>query len=380
MAWDVIVVGAGAAGSATAFELATRGKRVLLLEQFGVAHERGSSHGLTRIIRLAYFEHPSYVPLLRRAYERWRELESASGRKLLHATGSIDAGGADSRTVRGSLHSCAVHELEHEVLTSDELSARYPGYALPAGYTAVLQPDGGFLIPEACIEAHVALARAAGADVRTEEKVVNLTATPGGNVAVETATERFEAGQAVVAAGAWLPVLFPELAPFVQPERQVLAWFAISDRDLFAPARFPVFNLDHAGKHWYGFPEFGVPGFKVGCYNHLREQADPDTLDRTDVRPRDIDLLRELVTDCFPAAAGEALMSKVCMFTNTPDEHFILDRHPDLPQVVLASPCSGHGFKFASVVGEILADLVERDTTPHDISLHRLTRFSPIDR
>jgi sarcosine oxidase len=380
MAWDVIVVGAGAAGSAAAFELATRGKRVLLLEQFGVGHEQGSSHGLTRIIRLAYFEHPSYVPLLRRAYERWRELESASGRKLLHITGSIDAGDADSRTVRGSLHSCAVHGLEHEVLTSAELSVRYPGYALPAGHTAVFQPEGGFLIPEACIEAHVALARAAGAEVRTEEKVVSLAATPGGNVVVETLTARFEAGQAVVAAGAWLPTLFPQLAPVVQPERQVLAWFAISDRDAFAPSRFPVFNLDHAGEHWYGFPEFGVPGFKVGCYNHLRERADPDTLDRSEVGSRDIDLLRRVVTDCFPAADGEVLMSRVCMFTNTPDEHFILDRHPDLPQVVLASPCSGHGFKFASVVGEIVADLVERDSTSHDISLHRLSRFPPISR
>ena len=380
MAWDVIVIGAGAMGSATAFELATRGKRVLLLEQFGVAHERGSSHGLTRIIRLAYFEHPSYVPLLRRAYERWRELESAAGRKLLHITGSIDAGPADSRTVRGSLHSCAVHDLEHEVLTSAELSARCPGYALPLEHLAVFQPDGGFLVPEACIEAQVALARAAGAEVHTEEKVVSLAGTPGGNVLVHTVSGRFEAGQAVVAAGAWLPVLCPEFAPLVQPERQVLAWFAVSDHDAFTPSRFPVFNLDHDGEHWYGFPEFGVPGFKVGCYHHLREHVDPDALDRSDVRPRDIDLLRHVVADCFPAAAGEVLRSKVCMFTNTPDEHFILDRHPEMPQVVLASPCSGHGFKFASVVGEIVADLVERDATAHDISLHRLSRFSPIDR
>jgi len=378
VAWDVIIVGAGAMGSAAAYHLAKRGKRVLVLEQFGIGHERGSSHGLTRIIRLAYFEHPSYVPLLRRAFELWRELERASGRVLLHITGSIDAGLPDSRTVRGSLRSCAEHDLPHEVLTAAELRARCPGYALPDDYLAVLQPDGGFLIPEACIEAHIALAKAAGAAVRTGAKVVSLAAIPGGGVVAHTTEEEFEAEQVVVAAGAWLPVLVPALAPVLRVERQVLAWFDISDRDAFSPSRFPVFNLDHDGEHWYGFPEFGVPGFKFGCYHHLHEVVDPDALDRDAVRQRDIDLLRRGVAACFPAADGDALMTKVCLFTNTPDEHFILDRFPDAPQIVLASPCSGHGFKFASVVGEIVADLVQRDGTAHDIALHRFARFSPL--
>jgi len=378
VAWDVIIVGAGAMGSAAAYHLAKRGKRVLVLEQFGIGHERGSSHGLTRIIRLAYFEHPSYVPLLRRAFELWRELERASGRVLLHITGSIDAGLPDSRTVRGSLRSCAEHDLPHEVLTAAELRARCPGYALPDDYLAVLQPDGGFLIPEACIEAHIALAKAAGAAVRTGAKVVSLAAIPGGGVVAHTTEEEFEAEQVVVAAGAWLPVLVPALAPVLRVERQVLAWFDISDRDAFSPSRFPVFNLDHDGEHWYGFPEFGVPGFKFGCYHHLHEVVDPDALDRDAVRQRDIDLLRRGVAACFPAADGDALMTRVCLFTNTPDEHFILDRFPDAPQIVLASPCSGHGFKFASVVGEIVADLVQRDGTAHDIALHRFARFSPL--
>jgi sarcosine oxidase len=378
VSWDAIIVGAGAMGSAAAYHLAKRGQRVLVLEQFGIAHERGSSHGLTRIIRLAYFEHPSYVPLLRRAFELWRELEQSAGRRLLHVTGSIDAGHPDSRTVRGSLHSCQVHDLPHEVLTAAELSARCPGYALPSDYLAVLQPDGGFLIPEACIEAHIALAVAAGADVRTGVKALTLAATPGGGVVVHTADQAFEAAQVVVAAGPWLPILVPALAPLLQVERQVLAWFETEDHDAFAPARFPVFNLDHDGEHWYGFPEFGVPGFKFGCYHHLQETVDPDALDRDAVRPQDIDILRRGVAACFPGANGEVRMSKVCLFTNTPDEHFILDRFPDAPQIVLASPCSGHGFKFASVVGEVVADLVQRDATPHDISLHRFARFSPI--
>jgi sarcosine oxidase len=299
MSWDVIVVGAGAMGSAVAYELSRRGQRVLVLEQFAVGHGRGSSHGLTRIIRLAYFEHPSYVPLLHRAFERWRDLEHASGRALLHVTGSIDAGPVDSRTVQGSLHSCDVHGLPHEVLTAAELSARCPGYVLPPEYLAVLQPDGGFLIPEACIAAHVELAMGAGADVRPNEKVVSVEPTPSGGVVVHTASQRFEAGQAVVAAGAWLGVLVPALGALVRAERQVLAWFAVADRDAFAPSLFPVFNLDHDGEHWYGFPEFGVPGFKLGCYHHLRERVDPDALDRDAVRPRDLELLRRGVAGCF---------------------------------------------------------------------------------
>jgi sarcosine oxidase len=276
VSWDAIIVGAGAMGSAAAYHLAKRGKRVLVLEQFGIAHERGSSHGLTRIIRLAYFEHPSYVPLLRRAFELWRDLEHASGRRLLYVTGSIDAGLADSRTVRGSLQSCAVHDLPHQVLTAAELSARCPGYALPHDYLAVLQPDGGFLIPEACIEAHVALAMAAGADVRTGAKILTLAATPGGGVVVHTAEERFEAAQVVVAAGAWLPILLPAMGPLLRVERQVLAWFDTADRDAFSPARFPVFNLDHDGEHWYGFPEFGVPGFKFGPTTICAKRSIPD--------------------------------------------------------------------------------------------------------
>jgi sarcosine oxidase len=374
MTYDVIVAGGGAMGSATALHLARRGARVLLLERFGIPHEQGSSHGFTRIIRLAYFEHPSYVPLLRRAYELWEALERDSGESLLHITGSIDAGPADSRTVRGSRHSCEVHGLEHEVLTSAQLSARYPGYALPADYLAVWQPRGGFLVPERCITAHVAVAARLGVAVRAEEPVLRWTSTAEG-VEVETARGRYAAGQLVVAAGGWTGALIPALAPMLTPERQVLAWFDLDDRDAFAPARFPVFNLDHAGEHWYGFPEFGTPGFKVGCYHHRREVVNPDQLDRAVVQPADVTLLHQVVRDCFPAVGRTPLLTKTCLFTNTPDEHFILDRLPEAPAVVVAHACSGHGFKFSSVIGEIVAELTLDGTTPHDIALHRLSRF-----
>lgn len=377
MTYDVIVAGGGAMGSATALHLARRGARVLLLERFRIPHEAGSSHGFTRIIRLAYFEHPSYVPLLRRAYELWEALERDAGESLLHITGSVDAGPADSRTVRGSRHSCEAHGLEHEVLTSAELSARCPGYALPADYLAVWQPRGGFLVPERCITAHAALAARRGADVREEEPVLRW-APRDGAVEVETPRGRYHAGQLVVAAGSWTGALVPPLAPLLQPERQVLAWFALDDRDAFAPARFPVFNLDHAGEHWYGFPEFGTPGFKVGCYHHRREVVDPDRLERGVVLPHDVALLQRVVRDCFPAVGLEPLLTRTCLFTNTPDEHFILDRLPGAPSVVVAHACSGHGFKFSSVIGEIVADLVLDGSTPHDIALHRLSRFPSV--
>jgi sarcosine oxidase len=375
MTYDVIVAGGGAMGSATAFHLARRGARVLLLERFRIPHEQGSSHGFTRIIRLAYFEHPSYVPLLRRAYELWEALERDAGEPLLHITGSVDAGPADSRTVTGSRHSCEVHDLDHEVLSSAELSARFPGYALPADYLAVLQPRGGFLVPERSITAHVAVAARYGAVVREEEPVVRWSPTAMG-VEVETPTGRYQAGQLVVAAGSWTRTLLPSMAPLLSPERQVLAWFDLDDRDAFAPARFPVFNLDHAGEHWYGFPEFGTPGFKIGCYHHAREVVDPDHLDRAAVRPDDVALLHRVVRDCFPGVGSAPLLAKTCLFTNTPDEHFILDRLPESPAVLIAHACSGHGFKFSSVIGEIVADLALDGATRHDIALHRLSRFS----
>lgn len=256
MSYDVIVLGAGGMGSATAYQLARRGARVLLLERYGIPHEQGSSHGFTRIIRLAYFEHPSYVPLLRRAYDLWEELERESHESLLHITGSIDAGAADSRTVTGSLHSCQVHDLPHEVLTSAELSRRFPGYGLPDELVAVWQPRGGFLVPEACITTQVTRAAHHGAEVRAHEQVLDWEAT-GSGVVVTTDRGRYEAGRLVVAAGSWTGALVPALQRWLVPERQVLAWFDLADRDLFAPSHFPVFNLDFGGEHWYGFPSLG---------------------------------------------------------------------------------------------------------------------------
>jgi sarcosine oxidase len=371
---DVIIVGAGGMGTAAAAHLAARGRRVRVLEQFSLAHDRGSSHGLTRIIRLAYFEHPSYVPLLRRAFELWRELEARAGERLLHITGGLDVGAEGGEVFEGSRRSCVEHDLRHEVLTGRELGRRFPAWHLEDEAAAVLQPDGGFLRPEACILAHAAQATAAGAEVHQGEAVLEWETTPGG-VRVRTNGGVYEAAQLVLAAGAWMGRLLPGLSHLMQPERQVLGWFEVTDHPRFTPARFPVFVHDAAEGRFYGFPEFETPGLKIGRYHHRGEPTSPDTVDRA-CHPEDEAALRAAVTRYFPGAAGPLLRSAACMFTNTPDEHFIIDRHPASAAVLVVSPCSGHGFKFCSVVGEIVADLVMRDLTAHDISAFRLARFA----
>ena len=369
--FDVIVVGVGGLGSAALFHLARTGLRVLGIERFGVPNEQGSSHGVTRIIRLAYYEHPSYVPLLSRAYELWRELETVAGERLLHITGSVDAGPPDSFVFEGSVRSCVEHGLEHEVLDAAEVNRRYPGYRLPAESMAVFQPDGGFLLPERCIVAHVDAARTMGAAVKTNERVLGWEPASGG-VRVTTDRAIYEAERLVLAAGAWEGELtgLPVVA-----ERQVLAWLDPLSPELFSPARFPVFNLVVEEGRYYGFPVFGIPGFKFGRYHHLEEQGDPDVLDREPSR-RDEQVLRAFAERYFPEGAGPTSSLKACLFENTPDEHFLLGFHPEHENVVVAGGGSGHAFKFASVIGEIVAQLVHGESPRLDISLLSPRRFS----
>jgi sarcosine oxidase len=375
--YDVIVAGVGGMGSAAAFHLARRGHRVLGLERFTIPNEMGSSHGASRIIRLAYFEDPSYVPLLRRSYELWRELERGWDEQLLHMTGCINVGAPGTAVIDGCLRSCLEHGLQHEVLDAAEVMKRFPAYRLPAETMAVLEAEGGFLVPEGCIDAHAAGARSAGADLRPGEAVTDWEAIPGG-VRVQTGQGSYEAARLVLTAGSWNGKLAPVLAPVLQPERQVLAWLEVHRPELFEAAAFPVFVMDVPEGMYYGFPLFsgGPPGFKLGRFHHRREPADPDQLDRGGAGPEDEDLLRSFAASYFPEGAGRALAMKVCMFTNTPDEHFLIDLHPAFPQVVLGAGFSGHGFKFCSVVGEILADLALDGGTRHDIDLFRARRFS----
>src|SRR3954465_15270792 len=304
--YDVIVLGIGGMGSATLFHLATRGVRVLGLERFDLVHEYGSSHGLTRIIRLAYWEHPTYVALLRRAYELWRELERAAGEQLLYITGSVDAGPPGSRIFEGALKSSELHGLQHEVLNGSELHHRFPGYRLPGTMQCLYQPDGGFLLPERCNVAHVTQALEKGAEGRFREPALEW-GVQGDHVWVRTGRTRYEAGRLVICAGPWASKLVPELAQLAVPERQVLAWLQPSRPEYFRPGAFPVFNLEVEEGRYYGFPSFLIPGFKFGKYHHRGEQGDPDAVNR-EPEPEDEELLRAFARRYFPEGAGPTIM------------------------------------------------------------------------
>ena len=373
--YDAIVIGLGAMGSAALYHLANRGLRVLGLEQFEIPHDKGSSHGVNRIFRLAYYEHPSYVPLMRRARDLWIELEARGDERLIYVTGSIDAGPPDSVVFAGSRESCLIHGLDHEVLDSAELAGRFPGYRLPEDMMGLFQPEGGFVLSEKAIEAHVRVAVANGAEVETRQPVRQWRSTPDGGVQVETAAGRYEAGNLIITAGAWAGALVPRLQSLAIPERQVLGWFQPLRPQLFTLDRFPVFNLAAPEGRYYGFPVFGVPGFKIGRYHHLDEATTPETIDR-ELHDRDEAILRLAVRRYFPDADGPTTALRTCMFTNTPDEHFLIDTPPDQPQVVFAAGFSGHGFKFASAVGEILADVAHEGHTDTDISMFSLSRFT----
>ncbi len=371
--YDAIVCGLGAMGSAALYELSRRGKRVVGIDRFTPGHDRGSSHGATRIIRLAYFEHPSYVPLLRRAYELWRALEAAAGRPLLHITGIAEVGSPDGTLVQGTLAAARQHTIPHEVLAALDLMQRYPAFRLPPHFIGVVQPDGGFVEAEASIHAMLTLAQKLGAEVRSGEMVCAVEPRASG-VRIVTEHGTIDADIAIVAFGPWTKTLLPSLPAPLDVTRQVMGWFAPIEPEKFAPGRFPVFLIEGAHGVHYGFPPFDGSGVKIAKHHHCNETVDPDTHDRR-VSAKDEALMRAAVAEHLPGANGPMIDARTCLYTVTPDGDFLIDRMPGTPQVIVASPCSGHGFKFAPVVGEILADLATIGTTRHDISRFRLGRF-----
>ena len=371
--FDCIVIGVGGMGSSTLYNLAKRGRRVLGLEQFDIPHAEGSSHGVNRIIRLAYYEHPSYVPLLRRAYELWSDIESVTGEQLLYKTGSIDTAPSGHEVFEGSLESCLLHDIPHRVLNHAQINEEFPGYQLPPGHMGLLQGDGGFVLSERSIVAYANAAMSTGAEIHAREVVSGWEPDQGG-VRVFTDRGEYTAERLVITAGAWTSGMVPILDDLAVPERQVLAWLQPIDGSLYTPEVFPVFNAYFDEGRYYGFPVYGIPGFKVGRYHHLEEVIDPDFAIKT-VNSEDEAVLRSAVERYFPKANGTTMTLKTCMFTNTPDEHFIVDLLPANSQVAVAAGFSGHGFKFASVIGEILADLAINGETEHNIDLLKIDRF-----
>ncbi|MEM7330889.1 MAG: N-methyl-L-tryptophan oxidase [Chloroflexota bacterium] len=373
--FNTIVVGVGGMGSATCYELSKRGLRVLGIEKFDIPHDLGSSHGYTRIIRQPYYENPNYVMLIKRAYELWDEIETRTNSRILYKNGSLDIGPADSWVFKGSLKSAVEHDLKYEVISGKEISMRWPGYQLPHDLMGIYQPDGGYLAPEKAIVSYVEAAHAMGAEIHGREEVLEWQPTSEGGVRVITDRAEYTADSLVYTAGAWNQNLLPFLNGLAIPERQVLAWLQPERPEMFQPDVFPVFNLLTKEGRYYGFPIHGVPGFKFGIYHHLEEHGFADEID-WEVYPDDEEMLREVAARYFPQGAGPTLTLKACMFTNSPDKQFIVDLHPEYPQVSFAAGFSGHGYKFASVIGEIMADLSERQSTRHDISFLSLARLT----
>jgi sarcosine oxidase len=370
----IVVIGLGAMGSAALCQLARRGIRATGIEQFAIGHDRGSSHGPTRMIRLAHFENNSYVPLLRRAYELWRELENLAEQTLVVKTGIAEIGLPDGALVRGTLAAASRYGLPHTVLDAKSLMRRYPSFKVPETYVAVLQPDGGYIEAAAAIDANIRIATAAGAVVRTSE-VVSAIEPYATGVRIRTDRAVIDADAVVIAAGPWMGKLLPHLRLPLRVTRQVVGWFAPVEAEQFAADRFPVFIIESQHGHHYGFPTYGQSGMKIAKHHHVREEVDADAYCRA-ISVQDEAIIRAPFAEYLPAANGRLIAAQTCLYTMTPDETFIIDRMSGYPNAVIASPCSGHGFKFSLVVGEILADLVTRGETAHDIRAFRLQRFA----
>jgi len=352
VAFDVIVVGAGGLGSAVLYHLARAGATVLGLDRFAPPHDRGSSHGGTRIYRQAYYEAPEYVPLAVRALELWRALERDSGTTLFAKTGGLTIGAEDSELVSGALRSAKLHGISHETLTASEASGRFPAFRPPENAIAVFEPTAGVLFPEACVSAHLTLARALGAAVIAGEPAVRVDQR-GTRPAVTTNRSTYRAKRVVVAAGAWAPRLLGADRLF-SVTRETVHWFARATEHA-ARGSCPVSMIDSGGGPiLYTIPDFG-DGFKAALHN-AGPVANPDAAADDDTAASAA-RVATLLADVAPGGAGALRTSEHCYYTKTPDGHFAIGALPSAPAILLASACSGHGFKFTSVLGEAVARL-----------------------
>ena len=362
-------------GSATLCQLALRGWRVLGLEQFSPGHSLGSSHGDSRIIRETYFEHPLYVPLVGRAHDLWRELEERSGASLMTINGGLMIGPPDGMVVSGTLRSAAEHNLPYELLAPQATRERFPAFRLAEHLVAVLDPRAGYLDPEACNKAHIKVAREAGAEARFNEPVL-AWAPDGAGVRVTTASGDNFADRLVIAGGAWSGELLRELRLPLTVERQSVFWLEPDgELESYDSARFPIYAYEYKpGSICYGFPRL-PRGVKASVMHDGETSQHPDRVRRT-VEEGEAEPLRAALRPVLPGLANAAIReSGVCIFTNAPDRDFIIDFHPHYPQVLVSSACSGHGFKFASALGEVHADLLTTGSARFDLSTFRIDRW-----
>lgn len=372
--FDVGIVGLGAMGSASMHALAQRGTRVIGFDQFAPPHTYGSTHGHTRIIREAYYEHPLYVPLVRRAYERWEALQKDAAKPLMVQTGGVMVGPEHGALVRGARQSVETHGIAHEMLDARSLNERFPAYRARAGWVALLEHRAGMLFPERCVKTMLASARKCGADIRDHEPVRRWTSSAR-SVAVETINGRYDVDRLVVAAGPWLPGLIDSLGVVLplEIERQLSHWFdPVSDAARYGADRCPIGLWEpRADEVFATLPNEGH-GVKCGVH-HAGVSTTPDSVDRT-VADSENEAARRVLNDVMPGAGGALREARVCLYTNTPDHHFIID-WIDGGRVLVVSPCSGHGFKFATAIGEIVCELVLDGKSWLDVAPFSLSRF-----
>jgi sarcosine oxidase len=355
-------------GSATLSHLARRGVRVLGVDRYSPPHTRGSTHGESRIIREAYYEHPLYVPLVRRAYQCWHDLEQETGAVIYRKTGGLMLGREDGPVVSGSRASALQHAITHQVLTAEQVRRDFPGFAPPDDFVGLWEERAGLLYPEAAVTAYLTQAARFGAVIRTDAPLLQWSADAAG-VRVETGQGRVTAQQLVLATGPWLGSHLGLAAPVLQVERQLFHWFQpVSDS-----RGWPVALWEHHRGGLFATLPDGIGRVKAGVH-HEGKIVDPETVERQTTPEEDAGI-RALVARYQPGAAGPLMGSAVCLYTNTPDRHFVIDRHRDHPNVLVLSPCSGHGFKFASAIGEVAADLLTGGRPPFDLAPFSLQRF-----
>ncbi len=371
--FDCLVLGTGGVGSAALYHLARRGARVLGIDRFPPGHDRGSSHGHTRVIRLAYFEHADYVPLLQRAYELWEALMAERQAPFYVQTGILEMGPPDGTIVPGVLDAARQHALEVEHLSAAEIHYRFPGVRAPEAWTGVYEARAGYLLVEECVRAHADAAVAHGAALHVGEEVQGWD-TEGDHLVVRTDRATYRTAHLVVTAGAWAPQMLASLGVELTVVRKPLLWYRTTTSAYRVESGFPVWAFETPAGDIYGFPEIADQGLKLAEHSGGLPVADPLDVQR-DLLAVDRPPVDACVRAHFPGVSTECLRHVVCMYTTSPDGHFLIDRHPDNPRISFVAGLSGHGFKFASVLGEIMADLALEDGTAHPIAFLGLRRF-----
>ena len=380
--YDAAIIGLGAMGSAAAWMLARRGLSVVAFDRFRPPHNLGSSHGDTRVIREAYYEDPSYVPLVQRAYELWGELAAATDRQLLRRTGALMVSEADGLLVPGALASAREHNIPHEPLSAAEIRRRFPVMAPRESLIGLFEHRAGALDIEGCISAQLELAARNGAELRFDTPIERWTPADLNDlespIEIQTPDGVVAADRLILTAGAWTASLLRKLALPLLVSRQVMFWLRPKgDASRFLAGNLPIWMWERGRQDFgYGLPDFGH-GVKVG--HHFPDEAvEPSDYDRN-IHPRDEATIRAWLGDTLPDASGQILRAETCLYTNTPDAHFLLDLHPKRPNIVAACPCSGHGFKFAPAIGEAIADLAIDRRSRHDLHLFRFERLLGAD-